>query len=128
VAPAGYRGVIVDQGLPIGYEVLHEGIPVRASDGQQVGTVAAVLAAPEEDIFHGLLIDTPQHGMRFVEAASIAAMYEAEVELRIDSTAAQGLPAPEHKAPVFDEDPRHQQRWRHWVHLITGRSDWNRRR
>jgi hypothetical protein len=118
----------VDEGLPIAYQMLDEGVPVLASDGQQVGTVGSVLSAPEEDVFHGLLINTPSHGIRFLEAASIASIHEHGVDLRIDSAAAQSLPAPEHKAPVYDEDPTRQQRWRHWVHLMTGRSDWKRER
>jgi hypothetical protein len=119
---------LVDEGLPIAYEMLEPGVPVLASDGEQVGTVGAVLSAPEEDIFHGLLINAPGHGIRFVEAASIASMHEHGVDLRIDSAAARSLPPPEHNAPVYDEDPARQQRWRHWVHVITGRSDWNHER
>ena len=49
----------VDEGLPIAYEVLEKGVPVLASDGEQVGTVHHVVAAPEKDIFHGLVIATP---------------------------------------------------------------------
>jgi hypothetical protein len=115
----------MDEGLPVAYEMLEAGVPVYASDGQQVGTVGAVLSAPEEDIFHGLLIDAPGQGVRFVEAASIASLHEHGVDLRIDAAAAHSLPAPEHKAPVYDEDPERQQRWRHWVHIVTGRSDWD---
>jgi hypothetical protein len=47
------------------------------------------------------------------------------VDLRIDAAAARNLPAPEHKAPVYDEDPERQQRWRHWVHTLSGRNDWH---
>jgi hypothetical protein len=120
--------ITVDEGLPIAYQMLDEGVPVLASDGQQVGTVGSVLSAPEEDVFHGLLINTPGHGVRFLEAASIASIHEQGVDLRIDTAAAQSLPAPEHAAPVYDEDPEQQQKWRHWVHRITGRSDWNHER
>ncbi len=120
--------ITVDEGLPIAYQMLDEGVPVLASDGQQVGTVGSVLSAPEEDVFHGLLIKTPGHGVRFLEAASIASIHEQGVDLRIDTAAAQSLPAPEHAAPVYDEDPEQQQKWRHWVHRITGRSDWNHER
>ena len=116
--------VTVDEGLPIAYEMLDAGVPVIASDGERVGTVGAVLSAPEEDIFHGLLINTSGHGVRFLEAADIASIHEHGVDLRIDSAAAQALPAPEHEAPVYDEDPAEQQTWRHWVHRVTGRSDW----
>ena len=115
----------MDEGLPISYQLLDAGVPVLASDGQQVGTVGSALSAPEKDVFHGLLIETPGHGIRFLEAASIASIHEHGVDLRIDSAAAQRLPAPEHTAPVYDEDPARQQQWRHWVHRITGRSDWH---
>ncbi len=118
----------MDEGLPIAYQMLDEGVPVLASDGERVGTVGSVLSAPEKDVFHGLLIETPGHGIRFLEAAAIASIHERGVDLRIDSAAAQSLPAPEHKAPVYDENPDEQQKWRHWVHVITGRSDWNRER
>lgn len=118
----------MDEGLPIAYQMLDAGVPVLSSDGQQVGTVGSVLSAPEEDVFHGLLVNTPGHGIRFVEAAAIASIHEHGVDLRIDSAAAVNLPPPEHKAPVFDENPAQQEGWRHWVHKITGRSDWNHER
>jgi uncharacterized protein YrrD len=106
--------------------MLEEGVPVLSSDGKQVGTVGAVLSAPEKDVFHGLLIKMPEHGIRFLEAASIASIHERGVDLRIDSDAAAALPPPEHAAPVYDEDPSKQQGWRHWVNALTGRGDWDR--
>jgi hypothetical protein len=115
----------MDEGLPIAYQLLDKGVPVLSRDGQQVGTVTSVLAAPEEDVFHGLLIDTPNGGVRFLEADAIASIHEHGVDLRIDASAAAGLPGPEHKAPVYDEDPSKQQRWRHYVHRFTGRDDWH---
>ncbi len=118
----------MDEGLPIAYNVLDHGVPVFASDGTQVGTVAAVLSASREDVFHGLLIATPGHGKRFLEAASVASIHERGVDLRIDADAARSLPPPEHDAPVFDENPAEQQRWRHWVNLMMGRGDWHRER
>ncbi|MGI8559690.1 MAG: PRC-barrel domain-containing protein [Solirubrobacteraceae bacterium] len=118
----------MDEGLPTAYQLLDAGVPVLASDGASVGTVASVLSAPEADIFHGLLIDTPNRGVRFLEASAIASLHEHGVDLRIDAATAENLPPPEHRAPVYDEDPEKQQPWRHWVHRITGRSDWHRER
>jgi hypothetical protein len=118
----------MDEGQPIAYQVLDTGVPVLASGGEQVGTVASVLDAPEKDVFHGLLIDTPSQGLRFLEAAAIASIHERGVDLRIDSAAAQDLPGPQHKAPVFDEDPSKQEGWRHWVHKLSGRGDWDHER
>jgi hypothetical protein len=118
----------VDEGPPIAYELLDKGVPVLACDGQQVGTVGAVLADRGEDVFHGLLIETPHNGVRFVDADCIASIHELGVDLRIDSTAAKGLSGPEHSAPVYEEDPSAalKGKWSHWAHRIAGRSDWKR--
>lgn len=117
----------MDEGQPIAYKLLDEGVPVLCSDGEQIGTVASVLSEPVEDIFHGLLVKT-SNGVRFVEASAIASVHEHGVDLRIDSPAAQTLPGPEHAAPVYNEDPGDQDKWHHWVHKLTGRSDWDRER
>jgi uncharacterized protein YrrD len=118
----------MDEGLPIAYGVLEEGVPVLASDGEQVGNVHHVVCALEKDIFHGIVINTPNHGRRFVEAADVASLHEHGVDLSIDSAAAFALPEPHGAAPVFNEDPAAQQSWRHWVHRLTLRNDWNRER
>jgi hypothetical protein len=117
---------IVDEGLPIAYEVLEKGVPVLACDGEQVGTVHHVVAAPEKDIFHGIVINTPQRRRRFVEASDIASLHERGVDLRIDSAAAEGLPEPGGRAPVFNEDPGEVRGWHHWVRLAGLRGDWRR--
>jgi hypothetical protein len=116
----------IDEGLPIAYEVLEKGVPVLASDGAQIGTVHHVVAAPEKDIFHGLVINADGHGRRFVEAADVESLHEHGVDLRIDSAAAQKLPEPGGGAPVFGEDPGEVKGWHHWVHLMTLRGDWKR--
>jgi hypothetical protein len=119
----------VDEGSPIAYQVLEKGIPVYASDDVQVGTVDHVVAAPAEDIFHGIVIrvkGTP----RFVEADRVASLHERGVDLRIDSTAAAALPEPHGAAPAWrDREPGvRPSRWMHLVDLIGGRDprrrDW----
>ncbi|MGH2832407.1 MAG: PRC-barrel domain-containing protein [Solirubrobacteraceae bacterium] len=115
----------MDEGLPIAYQLLDEGVPVLCSDGEQIGTVASVLSEAAEDVFHGLLVKTAGHGIRFVGASDIASIHEHGVDLRIDSPAAQTLPGPEHAAPVFDEDPSRQTKWSHVIKKFTGRSDWH---
>jgi hypothetical protein len=116
----------MDEGLPIAYEVLEKDVPVIASDGVLVGTVHHVVAAPEQDIFHGLVITVPGHGRRFLDAADVASLHERGVELRIDSAAAESLSAPGGRAPVFSEDPGEQKGWRHWVNVATLHGDWKR--
>jgi hypothetical protein len=116
----------VDEGLPIAYEVLEKGVPVFSSDERQIGTVDHVVAVPEKDIFHGLVIAVPGQGRRFVEAAEVASLHERGVELRLDASAAQGLPEPRGGAGVYDEDPGEMKGWRHWVNVMKMRGDWKR--
>ena len=120
----------MDEGYPIVYEVLEKGVPVYASDGGQVGTVHHVVAAPEEDIFHGLVISVPGDGRRFVEAADVESLHELGVDLRIDTAAAAELPEPGGGAPVYADAPGAMTRgWSHWVgRWVGGRSDWRRER
>ena len=116
----------MDEGFPIAYQVLEKGVPVLASDGEEVGTVHHVVSAPEKDIFHGVVIKTPRHGLRFVQAADIESLHEHGVDLRIDAAAAESLPQPGGGAPVYDEDPAAQTKWSHIVRKYTGRKDWHR--
>lgn len=118
----------MDEGLPISYELLERGVPVLGSDGEQIGTVTSVIAEPAEDVFHGLLVDTAKHGIRFVEADSISSIHEHGVDLRLDSSAAQNLPLPEHKAPVFTDNPDEAKGWQHWIKKLGGGSDWRHER
>ena len=102
-------------------------MPVTASDGKRVGTVHHVVAAPEKDIFHGIVIATGGSGRRFVQAADVASIHEGGVELSIDSAAALELPEPNGGAPVYEGDPAAPAHsWSHWVDRLTGRSDWKR--
>ena len=61
-----YR-VPMDEGLPIAYQVLEQGVPVYSSDGEQLGSVDHVVAAPDEDIFHGVVMRAGQE-RRFIAA------------------------------------------------------------
>jgi len=108
--------------LPIAYEVLDRGVPVYASGGEQVGTVDHVVAAPEEDIFHGLVVRIGD-SQRFVPADQIASLHEHGVDLRIDAAAAAALEPPEGGAPAWRErEPGVKpSRWTHFVDLLTGK-------
>jgi len=117
----------MDEGPPIAYQVLEKGVRVLASDGEQVGTVHHVVAAIEQDIFHGLVISTGGRARRFVAADQVAALHEQGVDLSIDSAAARALPTPGGAAPVYDEDPAMINKWSHWAHRLSGRNDWRRR-
>jgi hypothetical protein len=92
LVPAG-NVQLVDEGLPESWEVLEPGTAVFASDGSRVGEVKKVLAEPEEDIFEGLLIETPA-GERFVGGDQVGSIHERGVDLKLDSAAAATLPEP----------------------------------
>ena len=49
----------MDEGQPISYLALSHHVPVFASDGTEVGSVDHVVAAPAEDIFHGIVMKVP---------------------------------------------------------------------
>lgn len=112
----------VDEGLPVAYEVLEDGVPVYASDGEQVGNVAHVVAAPEEDIFHGIVMNAV-NGRRFIPAEDVASLHERGVDLNIDAAAAAALTEPHGGAPAWrDVEPGVKPtRWQRLVDLFVGK-------
>jgi hypothetical protein len=93
------------EGLPESWEALEPGTPVFASDGARVGEVKEVLAAPEEDIFEGIICKT-EHGDRFVDWEIIGSMHERGVDLKIDGpAAAANLPEPKSAPAVMEVGP-----------------------
>lgn len=119
----------MDEGFPVAYQVLEEGIPVYAADGVQVGTVDHVVAVPAQDIFHGIVLRV-ERGRRFVAADDVASLHERGVDLRISSAAVAELPEPHGAAPAWrDREPGVKpSRWSHLVDLVSGkdphRRDW----
>jgi hypothetical protein len=91
----------MDEGYRISYQVLEVGVPIYASDGQQVGIVEHVVAAVREDIFHGIVMRTGELQL-FVPADEVAELHERGVDLRIDATAAGTLEAPAGEAPAYE--------------------------
>jgi hypothetical protein len=83
----------MEEGAPIAYTVLGTGVPVYCADGEQVGTVARVLAEPSEDIFHGVLVSGPD-GIREVGAADVRALHENGVDLALNAAAFRALTDP----------------------------------
>jgi len=121
----------MDEGFPIAYEVLDDGVPVYSSDGELLGTVEHVVAAPAEDIFHGIVISAAA-GRRFVAADQVASLHERGVDLRIDAAAAATLPGPHGAAPAWrvQEPGIRPSRWRHVLDRLEGvaptRRDWTK--
>jgi Uncharacterized protein conserved in bacteria (DUF2171) len=122
-AEPGRRGysALMDEGAPIAYEVLDEGVAVFSSDGQSIGTVEHVISAPAEDIFHGIIMRLGEEH-RFVAADQIAAIHERGVDLRIDAAEAAQLPNPQGapgewrvQQPGVKPSP-----WKHLLDMLTG--------
>lgn len=93
-----------DLGSPISYLVLEPGVPVLSSDGQELGTVKRVLAVPEDDIFDGLIVETPE-GDRFVDAPGVDGLYERGVVLAISAAEAEHLAEPTASPAALEATP-----------------------
>jgi hypothetical protein len=68
----------------------------------EVGRVRRVLAARPQDVFHGLLVDTPA-GDRVVAADEVSVLRARGVVLRLDAAAARHL-RPRSADPVAGPD------------------------
>jgi hypothetical protein len=99
---------------------LDDGLPVYAADGSSVATVDHVVAAAEEDIFHGLVIRT-EDGARFVAADQVASLHERGVDLRLDAASAPGLPHPHGGAPALQikDATIKTKRWREVLDMVS---------
>jgi uncharacterized protein YrrD len=88
--------VTEDLGAPVSYLTLAEGVPVYASDGQEVGKVSHVLSDPAVDVFDGIVLETGilPSDHRFADAEQIAELRERGVVLAIDSKLVESLPKP----------------------------------
>lgn len=85
-----------DLGAPTSYLTVPKGVPVFSSDGEQLGRVVRVMAAPEANLFDGIVFDTTAGpgGHRFVDAPEVGQIYERGVMLKIDAAAAAELSPP----------------------------------
>ncbi len=117
----------MDEGLSIAYPLLEKDVPVYAADGTHVGTVNHLVAAQEQDIFHGVVIDTDEHGRRFVPAELVASLHERGVDLSLAVEDLRTLPEPGGDAPVYVEDPA-ESKAEHWKRLLELKRDWRKQR
>lgn len=120
---------VMDLGEPASYLVLSHGIPVYSSDGEEIGKVARVLAAEDEDVFDGIIIGEHLFGAehRFADANDVQEIFDRGVVLKLDRVACEQLPKPSANPAVMHDDPaesdsefRHQKLVRAW-NLISGK-------
>jgi uncharacterized protein YrrD len=118
----------MDLGRPIAYQVLSQGTAVYSADGEEIGKVARVLAAEDEDVFDGIVIGEhrfgPEH--RFADADDVQEIFERGVLLKLDRAQCEDLPKPSANPAVMRDDPatsradlRHEKLMRAWD-LISG--------
>ena len=91
----------IDDGHAIHYTAVAVGTPVFSSDEIQLGTVREVLDNYQEHIFDGIVIETADRDLRFVDAPEVARTAERAVTLSITAAEAAELPPPEKGPPVF---------------------------
>jgi uncharacterized protein DUF2171 len=94
-------------GAPTSYLTLDKGADVYSSDGEKVGKVEHVLAAPDQDIFDGIVLDKSilPGGHRFVDAEQVQECFERGVLLKIDKAAAESLPEPTKNPGAIEVGP-----------------------
>jgi len=88
-----------DDGYAVHYTALERGVPVYASEGEQVGTVAEVWDNQREHIFDGLVIDGSDGKRRFVDAPEVSRTAERAVRLNITAAEVAQLGPPESGGP-----------------------------
>lgn len=118
----------MDLGEPASYETLTAGTAVYSADGVQIGKVAHVLAAEDEDVFDGIVIGEHILGSehRFADADDVQSIFDRGVVLKLDRAACEELPKPTANPAVMRDDPaasradlRHEKLMRAWD-LISG--------
>ncbi len=95
----------IDDGHAIHYAALAPGTPVFSSDEVELGKVREVLDNYREHIFDGIVMETADGELRFVDAPEVARTAERAVTLSITAAEASELPPPEKGSPVFRPRP-----------------------
>jgi hypothetical protein len=115
-----------DAARRISYQALGKGVPVRASGGEEIGTVEHVLEVPALDVFDGIVVKTAG-GLRFADADQVADITDRYVLLNLPAEEAERLGQPQ--APTtYHADPSEDAG--HSLHdrfgRLFGRAHWKR--
>ena len=114
------------QARRVSYQALPNGVPVRSSGGEEIGTVEHVLEVPDLDVFDGIVVQT-SGGLRFADANQVTDITDRYVVLNLPVEEADRLGRPQGPA-VFHADPsEHAGGSLHdWFGRMFGRSHWKR--
>jgi hypothetical protein len=88
----------------ISYQALGKGVPVRASGGEEIGTVEHVLEVPELDVFDGIVLKTAG-GLRFADADQVADITDRYVVLNLPAEETERLGRPQAPAVYRADTP-----------------------
>jgi hypothetical protein len=92
---------VIDDGAAIHYTAVTRGTPVYAADGTEVGVVNQVVDNYREHILDGVVIETKDRQLRFVDAPEVGRTAERGVTLSIGPDEVAQLPPPESGAGTF---------------------------
>lgn len=110
----------------ISYQALAAGVPVRASGGEQIGTVEHVLQVPELDVFDGIVVKTSD-GLRFADADQVADITDRYVLLNLRAEEAERLGRPQGPATYHADPSEHAGGSLHdRFGRLFGRAHWRR--
>ena len=96
---------MIDDGDSIHYAAVNRGTPVYGSDEAVVGKVDEIVDNYREHILDGIVIETPDRELRFVDAPEVSRTAERAVTLTINSDEVASLPPPKRAAAVFRPNP-----------------------
>lgn len=97
---------MIDDGHSIHYTAVERGTPVYASDGTEVGTVAQVVDNYREHILDGIVIQTSDGEVRFVDGPEVSRTAERGVTLTITPEEVETLSPPEEGPGTFRANVR----------------------
>ena len=92
---------MADDGHAIHYAAVTPGTPVYGSDGVLVGQVDHVVDNYREHILDGIIFETPEGELRFVDGPEVRRTAKRGVTLTISSEEAAKLGAPAKAPPRF---------------------------
>ena len=85
----------IDDGLAVDYTAVERGTPVYDSNEADAGKIAEVLDNSREHIFDGVVVQTPDGSLHFVDAPEVARTAERGVTLTITAEEVRQLPPPD---------------------------------
>lgn len=92
---------MVDDGHAVHYAAVTRGTPVYSSDGIEIGRVDQVVDNYREHILDGVIFETVDRELRFVDGPEVRRTAERGVTLSITAEEASRLSPPEKAPPRF---------------------------